>query len=549
MRQIRKRTFFLGALIAFAAVGAVAWVSVYIYHHFYGMLRMNVGEYAPVVEAGEYNLVYQGEYHGIAIKVDDQIYLDMDVLNEEWANNMLFYAEDVEKVYYTTPTEMVEIDINREGFKLWKGKVYMLGSMAKEMFGTQYKVNETDSMVALQSPGGTAGEVLTHAYLLSTPGQKERNYTAELKRGETIALYDCSEEGFYYAMTEDGYTGYVEAELLNVSESQLSQKTPPLYEMDDKYLPDEPVSLAWQQVYSSEFSAEVYNEIAAAGYYINVVSPTWFKLSEDGEIMSLANANYVDWSHNQGLQVWALFDNSFDDALTREALSSTENRHRLVQQLLQYCEEYELDGINVDFEQMSEETNRCFIQFLRELSVTLRQKGYLLTIDVPVPSEWTDYYQRDVMYDLCDYVIVMAYDEHYAGDTMAGSTSSQKFTAEAIYNMLQEGVGKDKLILGVPFYTRIWMGVDNLRSEAVGMDQAYTCVYDNDLTLTYDKETGQNYAEGMVGETLYRIWLEDTTSMKWRIKLMQDNDLAGVAAWSLGFESSDIWTVYEEAFY
>ena len=115
--------------------------------------------------------------------------------------------------------------------------------------------------------------------------------------------------------------------------------------------------------------------------------------------------------------------------------------------------------------------------------------------------------------------------------------------------MLKEGVEADKLILGVPYYTRIWKGVEDLRSEAVDMYTAWNCVVENDLDLTYDRETGQNYAEGMVDGTLYRIWLEDTTSMRWRIKLMQDNQLAGVAAWALGYESSDIWTVYEEAFY
>jgi len=150
---------------------------------------------------------------------------------------------------------------------------------------------------------------------------------------------------------------------------------------------------------------------------------------------------------------------------------------------------------------------------------------------------------------LCDFVIVMAYDEHYAGSEVAGSVSSQRFTMEAIYNMVQEGVKTDKLILGVPFYTRVWMGVEDLRSEAVGMNRAWGYVNDFGLDVVYDEKTGQNYAEGMVGETLYRIWLEDNTSMDWRLQLVLDNDLAGVAAWSLGMESYDIWVEYQEAFY
>jgi spore germination protein YaaH len=186
---------------------------------------------------------------------------------------------------------------------------------------------------------------------------------------------------------------------------------------------------------------------------------------------------------------------------------------------------------------------------MRELAITLRSKGYILSVDVPVPSEWTDYYQRDVLYQLCDFVIVMAYDEHYDGSEVAGSVSSKRFVIDAIYNMMQEGVAADKLILGVPFYTRVWMGVEDLRSEAVSSSRGWGCVYDYGLEVKYDEQTGQNYAEGMVGETLYRIWLEDGTSMKWRLQLVNDNDLAGVAAWSLGYDNYELWLEYEEAFF
>lgn len=549
MNKVKKQVFFLAAGLAFIVVGVVAYFGVRIYHHYYGMLLMNAGDYAPVLEAGEYNIVYKGEYQNKAIKVDEQIYLDLDIVNEDWAEEMLFYADDIEKVLYTTPSEMTESEIDRDDFKKWRGRIYMRAELAKEMFGTQYKVNEEDQMVAVQAPEDAMAEVLkSDTYLLQQPDAEERNYAAKLKKGEVISVYETESEGFYLAMNELGYVGYVEKERVQLTENKLSRKQPPAVEMPESKLPGRSISLAYQQVYSNEFTAAVYGEIESAGYYINVVAPTWFKLNEEGGIDSLANETYVAWARNQGLQVWALFDNSFDDEMTYQALRSSANRQALAKQLLQYCKDYNLHGINVDFEEMSEETDRYFIQFLRELSIELRTNGYLLSVDCLVPSEWTSYYRRDLMGELCDYVIVMAYDEHYGGSAEAGSTASQKFTVEAVYNMLQE-VDKEKLILGVPYYTRIWMGLDNLRSEAVGMTTAQNCVEQNDLTVTYDKETGQNYAEGMVGETLYRIWLEDATSMKWRLKLMKDNELAGVAAWSLGLENSEIWTAYEEVLF
>lgn len=551
MNTIKKQVFFLAAAAALIVMSILAYFGVKIYHYYYGMLRMSAGESAPVLEAGEYNIVYKGEYKNKAIKVEEQIYLDLEVVNEDWAEEMLFYAEDIQKVLYTTPTEMIENEIDRDDFKKWQGKIYMRADLAKEMFGTQYKVNEEDQMVAVQAPEDTIAEVVqSDTYLLIRPEEEERSYTAKLKKGETVSIYETDTEGFYLAMNELGYVGYVMEEQIQKTDIKLSRKQPPMLEMPEDKLPGRTISLAFQQVYSNEFSAAVYGEIESAGYYINVVSPTWFKLNEEGGIDSLANENYVAWARNQGLQVWALFDNSFDDELTYQVLSDSSKRQALAKQLLQYCEQYNLHGINVDFEEMSEKTDHYFIQFLRELSIELRTNGYLLSVDCLVPSEWTSYYRRDIMGQLCDYVIVMAYDEHYSGDTVAGSTSSQQFTVSAIYNMLhEEGVSREKLILGVPYYTRIWMGLENLRSEAVGMTSAKNFIEQNELTVTYDKETGQNYAEGIVEGTLYRIWLEDVTSMKWRLKLMKDNGLAGVAAWSLGLENNEIWSAYEEVLF
>jgi len=550
MRKISKPKFFLGAGIAFVIVGVIAYAAVAIYQHFYGMQLRDMKELAPVTEAEEYNIMYKGEYNQKAILVDDYIYLNMNVINEEWAHEMLFYAEDVDKILYTTYTYQEEFAMNGEEFKEWNGDIYIKGETAREMFGLLYAINEKEKLVVVQDPGGLIGEVAkSGSYLLVSASEDERGYTKELKRGEVISLFEAEAEEYYFAMSHDGYTGYISKDRVKKSEEVISQKIPAEMEVSSQKFPVEPISIAWHQIYTDEFYYETSVEIYDTAYFVDVVSPTWFKLNERGGIDSLANEEYVDYCKYRGKQVWALFDNQFDDEITYKALSNTETRKKLCEKLLNFCEKYRLNGINVDFENMGEESERYFIQFMRELSITLRSEGYILSVDTPVPSEWTDYYQRDVLYKLCDFVIVMAYDEHYAGSEVAGSVSSQRFTMEAIYNMVQEGVKTDKLILGVPFYTRVWMGVEDLRSEAVGMNRAWGYVNDFGLDVVYDEKTGQNYAEGMVGETLYRIWLEDNTSMDWRLQLVLDNDLAGVAAWSLGMESYDIWVEYQEAFY
>ena len=552
MRQVNKAKFFGWAAAAFVGVGLIAYLGVAIYQYFFGMQKQDMQDTAPVLAAEEYNIMYKGEYNGKAILVDDCIYLDMNVVNQEWGHEMLFHAEDVNKVLYTTYTEQTEYKVDGEDIKSYDEELYIRAEEAHDLFGMQYAINEKEKIVALQQPGGMLGEVSkSQSYLLVSPSEEERGYTKELKRGEVISLFETEieVEGYYYAMSQDGYVGYIPMDRVEKSKEVVNHKAPAEMEVSTQRYPYFPISIAWQQIYTNDFTAEVYDEIYNTAYYVDVVSPTWFKLNSRGGIDSLANEEYVTWTNYRNKQIWALFDNQFDDEVTYNALSDTENRKELCEKLLKLCEKYKLDGINVDFENMSEETERYFIQFMRELAITLRSKGYILSVDVPVPSEWTDYYQRDVLYQLCDFVIVMAYDEHYDGSEVAGSVSSKRFVIDAIYNMMQEGVAADKLILGVPFYTRVWMGVEDLRSEAVSSSRGWGCVYDYGLEVKYDEQTGQNYAEGMVGETLYRIWLEDGTSMKWRLQLVNDNDLAGVAAWSLGYDNYELWLEYEEAFF
>ena len=549
-RKLKKREFVLLAVLAFILIVLLAIGGVEIYQRYFGMILINSGEYAPVTDAGEYNIVYSGEYNRKAIMVDNQLYLDMDVVNEEWAGGLLFYADDVGKVMYTTATERTESEINRDDFKMWQDTVYMRADLAKEMFGLPYKINEEQRMVAINSPDAQMAEVIvSSAYLLNTPDPEERMFTVRLHAEDVVSVYETDAEDYYYVMSEDGYTGYLEKDEVKLRENKLSRKQPKAFKLDSDLLPQGRISLAWQQLYSNEFNQYVWGEIEDTSYYVNIVSPTWFHLNADGSVSSLANKEYVDWVHYRGLQVWALIDNGFDDALTYEVLSSTELRQNLVIQLLQFCKEYDLNGINVDFEQMGEETVHYFIQFLRELSIALRTNGYILSVDCPVPSEWTDYYRRDVMAEVCDYVIVMAYDEHYGGGPEAGSTASQNFTFQAVFDMLAEGVSKEKLILGIPFYTRIWMEGDELTSEAVSMWTVDKCIEEKGLTKSYDRAVGQYYAEGWVEDTLYRIWIEDASSMSWRLKLMKDNKLAGTAAWSLGLQNAAIWKAFEEAFY
>lgn len=550
MARKSKGLYVLIIAVIIAAVTGIAAGAVKIYDHYYGMHKVTVstGQESSLAE-GQYRLFYNGSFQGSAL-VDEEgvVFVDIDSVNEEWAGGRLFYAEDVGKVFYTTQTEVQAFETDGTQYTVKDGAAYISTETAAEMFGMPCIVVEEANLVIMETSTEKVGDVYkSRTYLLSEPVETDRNYTAVLKASTRLLLYDSGVDGFYYAVDNKGNMGYIQEDKVAVSDSGISPKDVLALDMS-QYLLDGTVRAAFQPFYSADYSDSTYTDVEACGYYVNVVIPTWFKLQADGSVESYAQGDYADWLHYQGYDVWGLIDNSFDDALTLSALKSTAQRSQLCDTLLTYCQELGLDGINVDFEGLSEETEVYFTQFLRELAVKLRTSGYLLTVDTMVPSDWTSYYQRSVMDEVCDYVIVMAYDEHYDGSD-AGSTSSQSFTTQAVVDMEEEGVSKDKLILGIPWYTRVWMGLDNLRSEAAGMDEAAQIVEDNGLTQSYDQETGQNYAEGMVGETLYRIWLEDETSQTWRAQIAKDSGLAGVAAWAMGFEGEDAWVAWESVFF
>ena len=279
---------------------------------------------------------------------------------------------------------------------------------------------------------------------------------------------------------------------------------------------------------------------------MNVFAPTWYTLDENGEILSYVNAEWVAWAHEQGYQVWAMFDNEGDNDRAYAAIATESGREEVIAYLLAQCEELGLDGINVDFEILSEDTAACLIEFVRELGAVLRPKGYILSVDVSVPRAWSYYYRRDLLAKASDYIIVMAYDEHYSGGD-AGSVSSMQFTSSAIDDMLLQ-VPPEKLILGIPFYTRIWyVSEEGTSSEAWGMNRTQTYIEENKLEPVLDESTGQDFVTRTVDQVEEKIWIENERSVRTRVEMASDAGLAGVACWKIGLEKEETWDWIRES--
>ena len=545
----RKKAFIPIAVIFFAVLAILTFTAVKLYDHFYGLHRIKAEDYLPEMAEDEYVVVYDCAYAGKAIEVDGEVYVNLDVVNDEWARELFFYAEDINAVLYTTQVEQTEFPVEGPEVEVKDGEAYILARTCSEMFGMRFTVNEDDRICMVRKPSGQMANVdKFRTYLLQNPDPEERFYTAEVGRNDTLEIYGEEVNGYYFAVCENGYMGYVDASRITLSPATLTVKEPDIWETDEDVLYSHVISLGFHQVYTSEFNEDVYYPIYDTSYYLSVLAPTWFSLGENGSLKSLVNGEYVEWAWWHGYDVWAVFTNSFDDELTYETLSDTYKRRALVNQLVSAMKMNDIDGLNVDFEGLSEKTYPYFIQFLRELSIGVRSEDIVLSIDTVVPSEWTDYYRRDIYNDLCDYVIVMAYDEYWGGSEVAGPVSSKSFTVNAVIDTMACGVAKEKIILGMPWYTRIWYGedYDDLETEAVEMRTAWLTVYDNDMEVTFDESTGLNYAEGEVDGRRCRIWLEDEDSVRWRLKLALDSELAGVAAWSIGLENGYIWPAYED---
>ncbi len=312
------------------------------------------------------------------------------------------------------------------------------------------------------------------------------------------------------------------------------------------HLLDGAVNMLWHQVTGRAANAGI-TELLQKAEGINVVSPTWIQITDDGGIVSLASHDYVSECHRKDVQVWALVSNFVSKVDSTKVLSRVSLRDTLVKKLIAEALTYDLDGINIDFEELKAEAKDGFIQFIRELSLACRENNLILSVDNYPPAAYNMFYNRGEQGKYADYVIVMAYDEHYAGSEEAGSTASLPFVRDAVENTLHE-VSEKQVILGMPFYARVWTTSKSgeVRSKALGMQSMTDYVREHELSLEWDPTLGQNYGGYNDKEGIHQIWVEDKHSITEKLKLMTEYKLAGGAFWKEGFEPASIWKLVSE---
>lgn len=369
----------------------------------------------------------------------------------------------------------------------------------------------------------------------------------DVSKGDQVIVLEQMET-WSKVKTKDAFIGYVENKRLG----ELTAETPvpvtdyeePVYESNTR---DYEINLAWHGV-SGIAGNDTLEALMANTKSVNVISPTWFTLSDnEGNFSSFASQDYVDKAHAMGLEVWALVGNvESQDVSMYEVLAGTSVRTHLIDGLIETALQYDLDGINIDFENIGLDAGEPFIEFIRELSIPCREHGIVLSVDNYVPMAHTDYYDREEQGIVADYVIIMGYDEHYKGSPEAGSVASIDFVEQGIANTVAQ-VPADKVINAIPFYTRIWETKGTaVGSQAVGMEMAQQYIEEHGITTRWDETTCQNYGEYQSGDSYYQIWLEDADSIRVKLNIMTNYEIAGVAEWKLGFETASIWDVIEE---
>ena len=562
----RKKSRGNGLTIALAMIALVVIV---------GASAFIIKKYMPSKEWMDYSQYFKMESEEqLAILVGNQVLEEKGIVldgrpyvSAEVIKNYLndrFYWDSVENLYiYTTPMQVITAHVGENQYSIDKqtvatdyqivkvddGIAYVALEYIKQYTAMDYEYMESPNRVHITSEYGEVevAEAKKKGEVRYRAGVKSPILT-EVKKGDLLYIVDEGEnpvEKWTKVRTADGYIGYIKDGKVK-NQKTITTTTDfeePVYTSLTK---DYAVNLAWHQVTNKEANGQILEKLADAKG-ITTISPTWFMIKDDnGNIQSLASQSYVDYCHQNGVEVWGLVENATykNQINITNILNKTSSRQNLVTQLIAQAIQYGLDGINVDIEELPGEAGAGYIQFIRELSIMCRRNNIILSVDNYVPMPYTMHYSRKEQGIVADYIIIMGYDEHYSGSETAGSVASIGFVRDGIEKTLEE-VPAEKIINAVPFYTRLWCTANDgsVTSSALGMSAAEKTLSTHGVTPEWDEQTGQYYGEYNSDEGFYQVWLEEESSIEEKAKLLKEYDLAGIASWRLGYERDEIWDV------
>ena len=518
----------------------------------YSKERMDANAYYGLETGEEVALVLNNEIKEEKGRLSEgRCYLPLDTVHAYL--NDRFYADYNEGLLlYTTPDTIIRAEAGANGEEgyipafLDGGTMYVALDYVKKYTNFSFTLYQEPNRAVLTTSWSEhqAADIRKDTAVRYQGGVKSDILT-DLSAGDKVVILE-EMENWSKVATADGYLGYVENKRL---ENRRSETLIPVTDYQEpEYTSirrDHKINLGWHQV-TSESANSTLESVLDGISGMNVISPTWFFLSDDdGNFVSIGSTDYVNTAHSRGLEVWALLDNFTYDVNTKEILSYTSKRAKLIEGLVNEALALGVDGINVDLEQVSSDAGEDYVEFLRELSIACRANNLVLSVDNYVPKNYNAHYNWKEQGVVADYVIIMGYDEHYGGSQEPGSVASIGYVEEGISTMVQS-VPSEKVINAVPFYTRIWETVGGeVKSQAVGMSAVQNFLSERNIEAVWDETTCQNYGEVQDGDSFYQVWIEDARSLEVKMNIMKNYNLGGVAAWKLGYEKGhpEVWEV------
>ena len=548
------------AVLLILVIGGVTLGKVLLDKYSYSKEEADWNEFYQVSETDRSAIILQDEMvEEQALIRDGVCYFDLATVHKYM--NEVFYADVTENLLlYATPTEVIRTVFGETSYDTTEGMqdvgfvisfiegdtVYVAADYVK-LF-TNYSYECYDRHVQVYTEWGTRQVAqLKKDTAVRLRGGVKSPILTQAAKGDTLEILEQMET-WSKVKTADSVIGYVEnkrlGDIAEETETPVTDYQEPEY---TSLTGDSKICLGWHSIGGVGGNDTLYSMVSGTKG-MNVIAPTWFSMTdENGAFRSFATADYVTTAHNMGLQVWGVLDN-FNYAnengisiSTLNMLSSTTARQTLVQNVTDTAVSLGLDGINVDFEQLSSDCGPHYVEFLRELSIQCRNKGLVLSVDNYVPFNFNDYYRLDIQGQVADYVIIMGYDEHWHGSKDPGSVASIGYVSDGLDRTLQE-VPANKVVNALPFYTILWKteGTDvtdeyiTMRNEADFMSRA-------GVTAEWNEETCQNYAEWTSGDATYQIWLEDAESIAVKLNMMTTKNIGGVAVWRLGYGTQAAW--------
>lgn len=529
------------------------------------LLRSGGSSGKPIVTLEGLNAIYEDKILDASDfdRIDGQVYLSFDFVKENLDNTIRFEKGE-NTVIIAKGNELKRLPLNSSTGTLNEKEFSIRDPLIEkdgkillpiEVFIYQYDVTvryiEEQQLIIIDrtDTAYVEGVVLKEELSIRREEDEKSDALSNLTKGDRIYVYEEYAKS-YKVRAETGVPGYVPKDAIKLDLKTDKFKHTLLPRENEQVVSSPPtINLTWDYTYGKLEDGSTAQHIPG----VNVIAPTWFSVTDgSGTVVDKGNWEYAKKYHDMGVAIWGTIDNSFDKDITKAFLASSSSRGRIIAQIMDYIKLYDLQGINIDFENIEEDDRENLVQFTRELTACLKSIDKVSSIDVtPVSdsAEWSRVYDRKTLSSIVDYVVVMAYDQHWASSPVAGSVAQYKWVEGSI-NGLFKSIPVEKMILGIPLYTRLWIEENGqVTSKAIGMEEAKKFIDENGIQTFWDEDSRQHFGTIEKDGKTYKIWLETEESIVHKASLVTKYGLAGVGTWRKGFEQPHIWQALEKSLF